>query len=242
MRSNYFLSEAFESPPTFVDRHIKVPHPLYGAKSLDVHDYQREFINKINIHNRLICLSARDMMTTETALATLVWNLNYIPNMTIVISAIHHNQLMDNFAMFKKMHALLPESIKCPVTIPHQRQLHLANNSRILAIDNINLLCDLKGTVVDLIYLDGFAHYNNPSTMLNTAIIHIPRIIITSTTVPLNSEFAAVWNGAVNNANGFEDVEYVWSDHPHKDSVFETRMRQQLGDYVFDTEYNNVFT
>lgn len=238
------LEESFKYPPHFISNHVKIKHPLYGNGDFNLHDFQENLVNHINVNRFSIILSARQMGITQTLLATALWHLNYRPNINIVICGRDMRASKEMLKIITDMHTSLPLNLKNSVRMTTRQNLTLSNGSSVMACDP-DTLHTFKGYSISLMIIDGFSHINRQASILNNAIPMLTassgKLVLASSVVQRHSIFHNTWNDAINNRGSFSPMEFVWQDHPLKDSAWKAQTIARCGRTTFEIEYENKF-
>jgi len=238
------LAESFRYPPYFISEHVKIEHPVYSYTDFNLYNCQEKLVNHINVNRYSICFSARQMGITNTLLAIALWHLNYRPNITIGICGKDKKATADMLDKFTHMYSALPATLRTSVRGSTKNSLRLSNGSSIMSFDPLSVHM-IRGISIDLAIVDGFAHTQNSSSILNSLIPATSgrggKIVLTSSTVPARGLFHDIWIDAINDDNFYAPLELQWDDHPDRGPQWKRQMISNMGRSAFEIEFENQF-
>lgn len=245
-----------DDPLFFIERFVKIQHPLKGAVPFQPYPFQVEIIKAFHEHRFSIALTARQMGKTSCAAAFLLWKAMFTPDTTILIVANKQVQALEIMTRIKYAYENLPNHIRAGATKYNEGEIKFDNGSRIVSRATSNDAG--RGLSITLLYMDEFAFVApNKASVFFTSIQPVlstgGSCIITSTPKSDEDQFAQIWKGAIDNVdefgnksatgvgrNGFFAIKFPWDAHPERDDVWAKPYREQLGPARFAQEFECV--
>ena len=247
----YDLAKCAIDPIYFIERHIKVQHPIKGAVPFILFEYQKRIIFNLHNYKDNIIMASRQLGKSISTAAYLLWFALFNPDKTILIVANKLSAATEIMDRIKFAYAELPDYIRDSSPQYNVTSVKFGNGSKIIC--RATTPDAARGLSISLLYLDEFsfvrptiaeAFWTSVQPTLSTG----GKCIITST--PNNDEdiFATIWKGAENTIdefgnqrelgiNGFKATKVTWEEHPDRNQVWADDPRRILGDEKFEREH-----
>lgn len=209
---------------------------------VEVDDPQhRYYANGIMSHN------------TTCAAAYILWFTTFRSTKTVLIAANKLAQAVEILDRIKFSYELLPKWLKAGTLKFNERMIKFDNKSRIIC--RATTKDSGRGLSIALLYVDEFGIIApNLSREFYTAIKPTlatgGKMIITSTPMSDEDQFADIWFGSQNRfddqgekipngegRNGFYGMKYIWSDHPDRDEKWAKEWRSSMDIRKFRQEF-----
>lgn len=190
---------------------------------------------------------------TTCAAAYLLWFTTFQDQKTVLIAANKLNQAVEILDRIKFSYERLPMWLKAGKLKFNERMVKFDNGSRIIC--RATTKDAGRGLSISLLYTDEFGIIPpNLSREFYTAIRPTlatgGKMIVTSTPMSDEDQFADLWFGSQNkfNAegnkipndegiNGFFGLKYIWSDHPDRDEKWAKEWKATMSDAKFRQEF-----
>lgn len=250
------LIQCQTDPLYFIEKHIKVQHPVKGMLPLKLYPYQHEMIKAIHGHRKSVMLAARQLGKTTIAAAYLLWFAMFNDDKTVLIAANKLKQALEIMQRIKFAYEEIPDHIRAGASKYNEGSITFDNGSRIVA--QATTPTTGRGMSISLLYCDeiAFAPANMVEAMftsLSPTLATGGKAIITSTPKTDTDLFFQIWSGANDNTdefgnpdpachngegkNGYFPFSAIWSDHPERDVAWATAEEATIGKAKFAQEH-----
>lgn len=251
------LEKSTDDPIYFIERFIKVQHPIKGSVPLVLYPFQRRMVEGFWKNRFVVGLTARQMGKTTTAAAFLLWKAMFNADTQILIAANKFSQAMEIMDRIRYSYEECPNYIRAGVTEYNKGTITFDNGSSITARATTSDAG--RGLSITLLYLDEFAFVRpNMASEFWTSIQPVLSTgggcIITSTPKSDEDQFAQIWKGANDNVddygnvrpdgtgrNDFFPIKVKWDEHPERDEAWAAPFRASLGPARFAQEFECEF-
>ena len=235
-----------EDPIYFIKNYFNVQHPSRGIIKLDLYDYQESLICDY-VDNRFnIVKAARQVGTTITNTAFILWFNIFHDDKTTLIAADKFDNAKDIMQRIRFAYETLPEWLRLLIKAVeiNKSQMSFDNGSRIVA--QATSPCTGRGMAVSLLYVDSLAfvkpHFQEEFwTSLRPTLSTGGRCIISSSPKDHDDIFANIWYNAEGSKNGFHRVHVPWYSPRNRDDNFKQGMINLIGERRWRQEYECEF-
>lgn len=240
------LKRCTTDPVYFIRKYIKIQHPIKGAVSFDLYDYQEEMINSFKDHRFSIILSARQSGKSIVSAAYLLWFAMFNFDKTVLIASNKNANAMEMILRIRFAYEELPFWIKPGITDDgwNKHTVIMDNGSRIESTATSE--DSGRGMAISLLFLDEFA-FVKPNiqdafwTSISPTLSTGGSAIMASTPNGDQNIYAQTWRGAQMGTNGFHPIRVKWDEPPGRDQIFKDDEIGRIGQRRWDQEYGCVF-
>jgi hypothetical protein len=245
-----------QDPLYFIEKFVKVQHPVKGMVPLVLYPFQREMVRSIHEHRKTVMLAARQLGKTTVAAAYLLHFAMFNENKTILIAANKLAQALEIMQRIKVAYEACPDYIRAGVRKYNEGSMTFDNGSRI--VSQATTPNTGRGMSISLLYCDEIAFA--PSNMVEAMFTSLSptlatggKAIITSTPKTDTDLFHRIWSGANDNTdefgnpdekchngegkNGYFPFSAIWSDHPDRDQAWADAEEATIGKAKFEQEH-----
>lgn len=240
------LRRCQDDPIYFIKKYCRIQHPVRGAISFQLYDYQEEMIRNFHENRMNIVLSARQTGKSTVSSMYLLWFAIFNFDKTILIASNRNKGAMEMIERIQYAYRNLPHWLKPGVTDDgwNKHAIKFDNESSIeseATSENSG-----RGSSISLLYLDEFA-FVPPAiaeefwASISPTLATGGSCIISSTPNGDTNIFATLWRGAQVEANGFKATYVAWDDPPGRDERFKEEQIAQIGEHKWRQEYECEF-
>ena len=241
------LVECDRDPIYFIKNFVKVDHPTQGRIPFVLFPFQENLIRSYHDHQLNIALISRQMGSTTTAAAYLLWSTLFRADQTILITSTKLRQAQEILHRIKAAYIELPDHLRAGLVRENLSEVAFDNGSRIFAAAATRNTG--RGLSLNMLYVDSMAWM--PQRELNDFWAGIlptmmwshrdNKIIVSSSAATKNSIFLEMWENAHAGLNDFHPTEIKWSDHPLRDDIWANNQISHIGQSHFEQEFENKF-
>lgn len=253
------LALCANDPLYFIEKYVKIQHPMKGRVPFRVYPFQRELISAFHENRRVVALTARQMGKTTCAAAFLLWKAMFVPDTTILLAANKQVQALEIMDRIRFAYENLEEYnwLRAGIVEYNKGTIKFDNGSKI--VSRATTADAGRGLSITLLYLDEFA-FVKPNMAVEFWAAIQPTLstggacIVTSTPNNDEDQFAQIWHGANQTidaygnerpgglgVNGFKGLEVTWDKHPDRDEAWADEQRALLGLDKFAREFDCKF-
>ena len=233
-------------PVYFIENYCRIQHPIRGAISFDLYDYQKDMIRAYHEKKSVVVLSARQTGKSTVSSMFLLWFAMFHKDKTVLIASNKNSGAMEMISRIQYAYMHIPNFLKPGVTEDgwNKHSMKFENVSRI--ISEATSENSGRGMSISLLYLDEFA-FVPPNiadefwTSITPTLATGGDCIMSSTPNGDINIFAQIWRGAQVDANGFHPIEVKWDQPPGRDEVFKEEQIAKLGQRRWQQEYECEF-
>jgi hypothetical protein len=210
------LKKCRADPIYFMEKYVKVQHPVQGPVPFVLYPYQREMVLAIHENKDTILLCSRQMGKTTVAAMYLLWFATFFRAKRCVIASYEE----------------LPEWLKAGCTFYNRTSIEFDNKSVIISEATSEKTG--RGSSPSIIFLDEIAFISRRIQdemwgSLTPALSTGGKFVITSTPNGDSDLFATLWRGANSGQNSFKPLQFLWWQHPDRDKKYYDEMAGKLG-------------
>lgn len=224
-----------QDPIYFAEKYIKVVHVDRGFVPIELYDYQKEIIDKLQNNRRVTVVTSRQAGKTTTAAVIILHYILFNEHKRVALLANKGDAAREILERIKNSYEALPEWLQQGVVEWNKGSISLENGCIVLAAATSSSA--IRGKSINLLYIDEAAFVENWDEFFASVFPTISsgettKILFTSTPNGLN-HFYKTCMGAKEGTNGYQYVEVPWQQVPGRG---ETWMRETLAAMDFDHE------
>ena len=144
-------------PVYFIENYCRIQHPIRGAISFDLYDYQKDMIRAYHEKKSVVVLSARQTGKSPVSSMFLLWFAMFHKDKTVLIASNKNSGAMEMISRIQYAYMHIPNFLKPGVTEDgwNKHSMKFENVSRI--ISEATSENSGRGMSISLLYLDEFA-------------------------------------------------------------------------------------
>lgn len=208
-----------KDPVYFMNKYLKIQHPLKGLIKFDTFDFQDECINDFNIHRFNIILKSRQLGLSTLVAAYSVWQSIFYKEKNILIIATKLAVAQNFIRKVKTYIKSMPSWLLVPViTANNKQQVEFSNGSQIKAIPTSDDAG--RSEALSLLIVDEAAFVRNFDELwmgLYPTLSTGGRAIILSTPNGVGGQYHELYTKALRKENEFNPIKLMWDVHPERD-------------------------
>ena len=233
-------------PKYFIQKYVKIQHPVKGTVPFTLYPYQEALIDKFHKNRLNIILSARQTGKSTTSAAFLLWFAIFHEDKTVLIVSNKNDNAMEMISRIRFAYENLPLWLKPGITDDgwNKHNVGFDNGSRI--ISQATSESSGRGFSISLLFCDEFA-FVSPNiqeefwTSISPTLATGGSCIIASTPNGDANLFAQLWRGAQLEVNGFVATWVKWDEPPGRDDEFKKKETAKINEEKWQQEYECVF-
>lgn len=240
------VAKCVNDPIYFIEKYVKIKHPIKGQIPFILRDYQKEIIRGFMENRWNIVLSARQTGKSETISAYILWFCLFNEEKTVLIVSNKASNAKEILGKIKYAYEELPNFIKPGVDDSEWNKHEIAfdNKCRIKAVATTE--DSARGLSVSLLFCDELAFvppniqlefWNSVQPTLSTG----GSCIIASTPNGDSNLFASLYRSAENGNNVFKHYYVPWNAAPGRDEAFKEEQISIIGLRQWEQEYECSF-
>lgn len=234
-----------EDPIYFAEKYVHIINVDKGFIPIELYDYQKEIIHKVNSHRNTITCCARQVGKTVTAVVIILHYILFNSHKTAALLANKGATAREILYRIQLAFEALPKWLQQGIVEWNKGSVTFENGSKIFAAATSS--SSIRGQSINFLYIDESAFIPNwqdfmSSTLPTISSGNTTKMFLTSTPNGLNY-FYHIWKGAKDGTNGYAWVEVPWNKVPGRDENWkETTLQSMNYDYErFEQEYNVAF-
>ena len=218
-----------KDPAYFIDNYCRIAHPQRGQIPFKTWDFQKDLLQKFNIHRNNIILKSRQMGISTVTAAYVTWKLLFHREKNILVIATQFGVAANLVKKVKDMMRALPPWFEqvAKITIDNRTSFVLSNGSQIKASSTTSQAG--RSEALSLLVNDEAAHIEGFSdlwTALQPTMAAGGRCIALSSPNGVGNWFHKTYVASESGENDFYPTKLHWSLHPERDqSWFEETTR-----------------
>lgn len=224
-----------QDPIYFAERYIKIVHVDHGLIPIQLYDYQKEIIDKLQNNRRVAVVTSRQAGKTTTAAAIILHYILFNEHKTVALLANKGDAAREILERIKLAYESLPDWLQSGVEEWNKGSIELENGCKVIAAATSSSA--IRGKSISLLYIDEAAFVEGwdeffASVFPTISSGNTTKILFTSTPNGLN-HFYKTCEGAKQGTNGYAFVEVPWQQVPGRDNEWK---QETLGAMDFDLE------
>lgn len=255
------LAKCMMNPIYFIENYVVVNEPSRGDMLMELFPYQEKIIKGFYEHKKVILMCGRQQGKTTCAAAYMLWaavTATKKNKQTILITANKLVQAQEVLERIKYSYQNLPRWMQPGIFKFNERTIVFDNGSKIVC--RATTADAPRGLSPTIVYLDEMAFVPKRiaesfmAALKPTLSSDSSKLIITSTPMNDEDEFAKIWNGAIENfddngnkiengegRNGFYPMKFIWSDHPWRDPSINPKWEKEFRSSMTDSQFRQEF-
>lgn len=224
-----------QDPIYFAERYIKIVHVDHGLIPIQLYDYQKEIIDKLQNNRRVTVVTSRQAGKTTTAAAIILHYILFNEHKTVALLANKGDAAREILERIKLAYESLPDWLQSGVEEWNKGSIELENGCKVIAAATSSSA--IRGKSISLLYIDEAAFVEGwdeffASVFPTISSGNTTKILFTSTPNGLN-HFYKTCEGAKQGTNGYAFVEVPWQQVPGRDNEWK---QETLAAMDFDLE------
>ena len=225
------LLKCSRDPVHFINKYIKVVHPVRGLVPFALYPFQKRIVNEF-VNNRFnILRKFRQAGCTTLSAAYALWMITFQPHKTVVFLSKGDTESTEILDRVKIMYEELPVAFRRVITSTNMHVLKFDNGSQIKSRPSGRESGrSLSGS---LLIVDEAAFIEHIETIW-AAVYPIlstgGRAIILSTVNGVGNWYHDTYLDTIGEKNSFKNIEIVWQEHPeyHRTPGYEDTYAQMM--------------
>lgn len=230
----------------FADTYVQLflPDNTYGPITL--RPYQRKYLKQLQENRFNIFVAARQVGKTVTSAIFLLWCMIFEPYSRIAVLGDKFATAAENVQKIKDIYIRLPFFLKPGITTWNKSTVAFDQNSYVFA--GPCTLSTIVGRTISILYFDELAIPDDSQSrpvvefaFPTVSALQNSRIICTSSPRGTDNIFYELYQGAVQDKNGFKPFKVEWYEVPGRDEKWKEQQVAILGERGFLQQYGNAF-
>ena len=241
------LVKCSEDPTYFIENYCKIEHPVNGPQLLPMPNqgHQRKMIQSYHKNLKTIVLAPRQMLTTSTTCAYILWHAIFKPNQFILITSNAKINAGESIQRIRFMYNNLPTWLKVPLGLSSLRDTIEFMNGSVISSAAVSATTG-RGRTVSLLYCDNFGNLTQNTAepfwaSIYPSIASFSKIIISSGACEQHKLYSHLWHDALDGLNEFQPIKIEWDEWPSRDEIFKDMQIKNIGIDAWRREYECIF-
>jgi len=226
----------------FIENYCMIQHPTKGAMLFELRDYQKEVINAMYNHDKIILNFGRQLGKTSTLTAYLLHQAIFTPDFIIGVVAHKMSGAKEVLSRLRYAYENLPMFIKPSVQSYNVFDIVFSNGSKIMS--QATTENTYRGISLSALYADEMA-FIKPNIMdewwksiLPTLSAKGTKFLISSTPNGSENKFAEIWFKAMQGQNEYHPIQVTNEDFPEeRGEEFKQSMLQDMTIEQYNQEF-----
>ena len=210
-------------PLYFINKYVKIQHPVRGLIPFKTFDYQDQLIADYQSHRFNVILKARQLGISEITASYAAWLMLFHRNKNILVMATKADTAKNIIKKVKFALKKLPSWLQIsPMVSDNKLSVELANGSQVKAIASSDDAG--RSEALSLLIIDEAALVKNLEELWTGLLPTVSaggNIIVLSTPYGVGNLFHKLYTGAVAGNNEFYPTRLPWWVHPERISDLE---------------------
>jgi hypothetical protein len=208
-----------KDPAYFMNKYLKIQHPLKGLIPFKTYDFQNECIKEFNDHRFNIVLKSRQLGLSTLVAAYAVWQACFYKDKNILIIATKLAVAQNFIRKVKTYIKSMPNWLLVPmITANNKQQVEFSNGSQIKAVPTSEDAG--RSEALSLLIVDEAAFVRNFDELwmgLYPTLSTGGRAILLSTPNGVGGQYHEIYTKADRKENEFNAIKLMWDVHPERD-------------------------
>lgn len=225
-------------PTFFINKYVKIQHPVKGLLSFETYPFQDECINAFKDNRFNIVLKSRQLGLSTITAAYCVWLAIYHKDKEILVIATKLNTAMNFIQKVRIMLDNLPKWIMLTKYEPTKQSISFDNGSKITAVPTSDDAG--RSNAISLLVIDEAAwieKFDDIWTGLYPTLSEGGNAILLSTPNGIGGQYYKLWMEAENKINDFNPIRLPWDVHPFHDEAWFKKETKNLPARKVKQEY-----
>ena len=211
-----------KDPVYFMNRYLKIQHPLRGLIPFKTFPFQDECVKDFNDHRFNIILKSRQLGLSTLVAAYAVWQAAFYKEKNILIIATKLAVAQNFIRKVKTYIKAMPNWLLVPViTANNKQQVEFSNGSQIKAVPTSEDAG--RSEALSLLIVDEAAFVRNFDELwmgLYPTLSTGGRAILLSTPNGVGGQYHEIYTKADRKENEFNPIKLMWDVHPERDDAW----------------------
>jgi len=232
------------SPIYFIENYCKIVSEQ-GLVLFKTYPYQNRMIDAIHYNKKVVGKLGRQMGKSTIIAGYICWYVLFSERKTAAVLANKMGIAKEIFSRIQLMIECLPFWLQQGVMEWNKTSFILENGCKCFCAASSP--SSIRGTTIDLLLLDEFAHLGNnlaeefiASVFPTLSSREASKMIIVSTPKGLN-HYHKLWVDAEKGTNGFIPISGHWSEHPRRTQAWADAERASIGELKYQQEVECSF-
>jgi hypothetical protein len=220
-----------ESPLYFVNKYVKVQHPIRGIIPFSLYGFQNEVLSNFSEHQFNIILKSRQMGISTLVAAYCLWLMTFHKNKTILIVSLKQEDAKEVLSKIRLAYENLEEWLKVKCAEDNRLSIKFENGSEVQASSTTKK--SGIGKALSLLIIDEAAHIDEASELWISAQPSLSTggsAIILSTPCGVGNWFHQMWVKAEEDPKKIKPNKLPWNLHPERDEDWRRIEGEKIGD------------
>lgn len=208
-----------KEPVYFMNKYLKIQHPLKGLISFKTFPFQDDCITDFNDHRFNIILKSRQLGLSTLVAAYAVWQAAFYKEKNILIIATKLAVAQNFIRKVKTYIKSMPNWLLVPeITANNKQQVEFSNGSQIKAVPTSEDAG--RSEALSLLIVDEAAFVRNFDELwmgLYPTLSTGGRAILLSTPNGVGGQYHEIYTKAERKENEFNAIKLMWDVHPERD-------------------------
>ena len=208
-----------KDPVYFMNRYLKIQHPLKGLIPFKTYDFQDDCVKEFNDHRFNIVLKSRQLGLSTLVAAYAVWQACFYKEKNILIIATKLAVAQNFIRKVKTYIKSMPNWLLVPmITANNKQQVEFSNGSQIKAVPTSEDAG--RSEALSLLIVDEAAFVRNFDELwmgLYPTLSTGGRAILLSTPNGVGGQYHEIYTKADRKENEFNPIKLMWDVHPERD-------------------------
>jgi hypothetical protein len=233
----------------YFTKYVKIIDPDRGKITLfdNLRDYQIEFLNQLKDNRKVIGLWSRQSSKTTCIAVFYLWYALFNNDILMGLVSNKESGAKDILKRIKSSYEELPVWLKCGVVSYNMKSIVFENNTEILV--SATSADAFRGRTLRILTMDEAAFVKPKSILSDFWSANFPalsasnqsKIFVISTPNGVGDLFYTLWQGAINEKNGFLPSRVHWWQVPGRDEEWKKEQQKVLSELEWQREYECVF-
>lgn len=207
-----------KDPVYFMNKYLKIQHPLRGLIPFKTYDFQDECVKDFNNHRFNIILKSRQLGLSTLVAAYAVWQACFYKDKNILIIATKLAVAQNFIRKVKTYIKSMPKWLLVPIIVANNKQqVEFSNGSQIKAVPTSEDAG--RSEALSLLIVDEAAFVRNFDELwmgLYPTLSTGGRAILLSTPNGVGGQYHEIYTKSISKENEFNDIKLMWDKHPER--------------------------
>ncbi len=205
-----------KDPAYFINKYVKIRHPVCGLIPFNLFDYQRGTIEQFLNHRFNVILKPRQMGFTEITSAFITWLILFKRDQTVLCMATKSETAKNMIRRVRTALKSLPKwLLLADIVTDNKTSIELSHGS---TVKSISKSADAgRSEALSLLVIDEAAHiegFDEIWTGIKPTVTAGGRIIMLSTPNGVGNVFHKTYEEALSKVSDFNPIRVEWWEHP----------------------------
>jgi hypothetical protein len=236
--------KCMSDPIYFARKYVKVINLDEGLVEFNPYPYQEEMFKNFSNNRFNIVLACRQSGKSIACVVYILWYAIFNAEKTIAVLANKGAVAREMLARITLALENLPFFLQPGTKALNKGNITFGNNTKIVASATTG--SSIRGLSVNLLFLDEFAFVENAAEFYTSTYPVVSagedtKVIICSTANGVGNIYHRLYEGAMQNTNGFHPFRVDWWDVPGRDERWKEVTIANTSELQFEQEFGNNF-